>query len=938
MSKMRGLSILSAFRRERNKDSISLIKRTCGALFPCGNGLSIFRLHLVTTFLVMFLLSPWASGATSSAASAIGGMANTDSVMTPGGDRVVITDPVIPLPDPTYTPEILPLKIGDITRTSIELVINTSKFGTFALYRQRGSGAFQKIRTIPADTNQVIQDDGLNPGTIYYYRLDRTVYGSVVERDIKGAKTKWRLSFQGPQITPDESSRVLNEFDWKETGPLFEGGYNVSALYYVAILIDDPQAESALRYMGSHVQTTPLFPQELNGWSESSTLVSENSQITGRWVYAVMPGSVFNAIRSNTLELLEQGRDDLEVKVDGSMKLTRSTGAARHYNTTSAIGSSTGTVMVNGDTVSRVSDIQHPIKGVDVPFKAVVFRNIPQPEAKAYSADPNILSYQYLGEQGFKFNAIRTCFYSEEVGDWVCMRQQAIVGWITSKLVVWAFDGFDVVVENVRSAIASIQKIVKGEVELELQFHLINTDPDFGTNTTMQSGWSGEELCLKNVKVHVYQGLAGFYKHTDDNGYVKLTVSKNVDTKIYVETENKKVKLIGFLRSPLVSAKSIGKLSSDHYEEVEIKNPYINTLASMTDTADYMRTVVDFEVPKITVLVGKWADLLAVDGNRAFAPCMGRMPNLSMGGAADALNVLGGLVPVVPEVAEFLYSVDIVLPTDDDQTRGVPTHEYGHAVMCAMLAKQDDKFQTAWTDVILSTLNQSAECEPCYIAEAFADFITSQVIGGTNYFGGIDAVVAGPMNYWNPSRDSLEQDFQGSTTDFELQIARVVSILHDAFDGWSWPEDPNDGSHWEWSSLDNHFNHVLGNRSDTGDETIALEGHELFEIFDYWNKRGSLITEDTFLGGLADLLYDRGYDESQVCGLFISHSPTGTPCPDYAANTGTNGAVSRYIPTPTIVTRDAAVITASPDRDLTTSALGFSQFNVMDKESKLQKK
>jgi hypothetical protein len=55
----------------------------------------------------------------------------------------------------------------------------------------------------------------------------------------------------------------------------------------------------------------------------------------------------------------------------------------------------------------------------------------------------------------------------------------------------------------------------------------------------MRSGWSGEQLHLKDVKIEVRQGLAAFYGQTDSQGYVTLKVAKNSDTKVCIQVEKR---------------------------------------------------------------------------------------------------------------------------------------------------------------------------------------------------------------------------------------------------------------------------------------------------------------------------------------------------------------------------------------------------------------
>jgi hypothetical protein len=211
-------------------------------------------------------------------------------------------------------------------------------------------------------------------------------------------------------------------------------------------------------------------------------------------------------------------------------------------------------------------------------------------------------------------------------------------------------------------------------------------------------------------------------------------------------------------------------------------------------------------------------------------------------------------------------------------------HEYAHTAMCNLLSRQGfDAFQFAWTDVILATSDQSAGSEASYINEAFADFISSQVVGGTNYFAPSGSLLAGHMNYCEAGLDCVETNFRDASS-FRGQVARVVSLLHDAFDGHAHGAGPNDGSHWT-PVTDAPFAHVGAADSDNVDETAQLPGTRLLTLFEHWDDRGTLINEDNFLGGLADLLKAEGMAETEVCALFALHDASRT-CPGYVARRG----------------------------------------------------
>jgi hypothetical protein len=69
--------------------------------------------------------------------------------------------------------------------------------------------------------------------------------------------------------------------------------------------------------------------------------------------------------------------------------------------------------------------------------------------------------------------------------------------------------------------------------------------------------------------------------------------------------------------------------------------------------------------------------------------------------------------------------------------RGVATHEYGHYTLCNLLAKElgDSAFRSAYGEAAMAAVlsPDDASIQALYVNDGFADFFTSEVIGGTGY-------------------------------------------------------------------------------------------------------------------------------------------------------------------------------------------------------------
>lgn len=722
-----------------------------------------------------------------------------------------------------WTPAVPPSLKKLTTDGSAMRVSYTCGHGTNELYKSTAGGSYTRIATLScsAPVNEYVDNALTSSGVRYCYKVKSTSGSSV--NWTAGACLYSRYTATSLGLSESAAQTLYTSFDWRRTDPVDayeDANATKPTLWYANVLISEPLQADALRALGAHVQATPVFPLELD--YAQRNLVALNGAVRGAWHWSVIPGPVYNALRGQMISDLQAGRRP--------------------------------------------------------GFEAIVFRRIPVYAARWVTNDMSRLRPSYLGQQGFEFNAISRCRIVNGVQ--VCELQQELVGWLARKLLYYIVEGTEAIIEGVRSAIGSGSRVVNGEITLDLEFRILNTDPafDLGDYVPMRSAWrEGAPVVPHGARVHVRQGLAAFFGTIDENGRARIEVAKGQATKVCIETKNDAAVVTKFLGDFVVCVADLGTLSLDSYRLVRVRDEHINVLAQVTDAYDYVRTVLGHSMARATILVGDTADLVSTNG-RSFAPCMGRSPNFFISAGQGVLAAVFAPAFVVSAGAEFLYAVDIVLVSEDSPLRGVGVHEYGHFVMCDLMASESElAFQSAWSQVILGSADQTADKEESYMAEGFADFIAAQVAGGTDYFGVSGSTWASEVSWCDPlvgigMDENLDQ--KSLTDGFQSQVGRVTTLFADAFDGHATADAPNDGC--AWSPSGSQLAYASGATArDDGDEAIALSGTALREVFARWVNDGASWSEAGFLGALADVIQDHGNDLQSTCHLFGLHEETG---------------------------------------------------------------
>lgn len=362
--------------------------------------------------------------------------------------------------------------------------------------------------------------------------------------------------------------------------------------------------------------------------------------------------------------------------------------------------------------------------------------------------------------------------------------------------------------------------------------------------------------------------------------------------------------------------------------------------------ADDALTAVNAAVAAAENTAAAAAALSAATASRAAAALVQASGEILARGSTVGLELVGlaagqlvGLV-VTDLFDVILADVDLVIPSGPSRrSRGVVTHEYGHFVLCDMMYRTSPfKFGSAWTKTIADTVAKQAlgldrrNDENAFINEAFADFLTGQVAAGVNYFTPIGSASAfrdqapvwhDPMEWCGPTPPSgnplrcLDDNFgagpgptiPGTTEPKQLspnsmtgdtfedgfrdQVARITTILHDAFDGHpNTPAQnlPDNGSAWTFNTalpLPRRFDETvtpvdsLDRPGVLHEESIRLQGSGIFATVREWLDQEpplAQLRERSFLGGLTRVMRTAGFPRDEICRLYVLHQP-GDICP-----------------------------------------------------------
>ena len=105
------------------------------------------------------------------------------------------------------------------------------------------------------------------------------------------------------RLSRDESLNIRRSFSWSETTPVPETGANQTPLLYQAqIYLATRGDHDLLDAMRIHYDSMPIFGQERDELNQIDAPSSYSHDGQGQFVFAIVPGAIYNAIRSAAID------------------------------------------------------------------------------------------------------------------------------------------------------------------------------------------------------------------------------------------------------------------------------------------------------------------------------------------------------------------------------------------------------------------------------------------------------------------------------------------------------------------------------------------------------------------------------------------------------------------------------------------------------------
>ncbi len=692
-----------------------------------------------------------------------------------------------------------------------------------------------------------------------------------------------------PPLEPEESAALAESFSWATTSPLPErDAQGRPTLYYALIYIEDHEQLGALDDAYIHYDPLPLFTEELDPLLGQCGTVDTRSDGEGLFVFTVLPGQTYNLLRQHALTPDPETGDDRTI------------------------------------------------------FDVVVLKT-PPPGA----ANPDgSLSYRALTDAGFLY---RGQAEPEDLDEQQQPRRRGWLRRACRNLARGIGQVVRAVVHEVQTTLGAAHNLIAEDCNLTMTLNVDNRDAVFDGEMKQAWGLAaGAAARPRHVKVDIRM-LAFlpipltllptlFSGITDSNGDVTIKVPRNAPTRhqnpVCIYLDNYAATITDFLLPARVCdfgsrneaivtsrGKSSVTLVSDHHK--------IHMHTALTDANQYFRDVTGYEPHQARVLTGWlanyfWVPDVSLDEepgdivdfeHPAWAGCLGLNQREDVW--PHFLGTLPTGFPLMQTVAAGLGAAttavseaDIVMPDKWEErinSRGVIVHEYGHFALCSLL--HDSSFGSL-PDYLMARIDAGNPIDEgddvSILSDAFADFVASQVVGGVDYLRPSSHVRSNGIRYCasdgapNPP-PCLEGNATGldgsgefdampasnsATAPGYLELARVLTTWHDAFDGHY---TRGQGRRQDWPGNSDYYSLLttpwitlpittvgwagLGTGTSTpDDENVHLAGGALRDWGLKWGQVAAReFTIAAAMRALTEVMLQRGVTWCDACNLFTLH-------------------------------------------------------------------
>lgn len=594
-------------------------------------------------------------------------------------------------------------------------------------------------------------------------------------------------------LSADETNRMRTAFKWSAAAKVAAKNTDgTDALYYSWIYIRNRAEALALRKLYIHVLTRPLFNEELDRFAGRCGAFTNPGDGTGTFVPTLIPGATYNKL------------------------------------------------------IDALTSDQ--LQGERVVFDAVIIRTVP---AAARNANGSV-KLTTLAESGFRY-------LNYEPNPLPAQGEIVLDGGASKVFTdVLSFVGETAknVGQEITNTLAKLDKFFRGRVRKTLFVEATTADSLFSGAPVMIRGWgpnAGQPLAVGGMEVTILQKLFDLplpttsQGDTDETGRVVIDAVKNGDTRgsgLCFELKSASALVTDFLISsdvcdfrafsftnPLPTDDFRLDFNVDQTLSIHVSNPRMMGLFQGDDVYQYGRKVTGITAKRARILTGYWAGTFSgsrPDGQKVlWTGCLNFANSISdaLVAAAFTAGALSQVVfpmPLRPVIlatfTAIIVNSDIVMPEQSNLpgSREVMSHEYGHYMTCNLLqlANPNAVEHMAWASIGLSLvgLSKDKRVPLHYINEAMAEYFAGQVAGGADY----GWLPPGPAASNNEGSQFCVEDGTSSTAacwddnarshatsaEDSRDIARIATLVHDAFDGQNGRRtlNPNDADSWERST------------------------------------------------------------------------------------------------------------------------------------------